>query len=195
MFTQTVVVHETKFAGVDWEEKVRERLRPRLAEADYDGMVVTELDEIAWLYNLRGEGASHNEGLYHSPTFDSLSLVSQQELILWLHLDQVTPEVREQLARPGCTSTCVELRDISHSMKDLTEWLSFHPEVSSLLVTKPSNYLSGASYAVYSALPTNVTRRVVRLILQQQTGVNTILIVIRIPFTFFLFFSCKTVNP
>ena len=153
-----IVVAGLEFAGVDWEDKVRERLRPRLAEAGYDGMVVTELDEVAWLYNLRGEGASHNEGLYHSPTFHSLSLVTQQELILWARLDKISPEVRSHLARPGCTDSCVELRDIEHSLKDLTEWLSFHPEISRLLLTKPSNYLSGASYAVYSALPDTVAK-------------------------------------
>ena len=151
-------MNSIEFAGVDWEEKVVERLRPRLAEDGYDGMMVTELDEIAWLYNLRGEGVSHNEGLYHTPTFHSLGLVTQQELILWLQLDKVSPEVREQLVRPDCVSTCVELRDISESMKDLTEWLSFHPEISRLLVTNPSNYLSGASYAVYSAIPASVSR-------------------------------------
>jgi len=113
---------------------------------------------IAWLYNLRGEGSSHNEGLYHSPTFDSLSLVTQSELILWVRLDKISPEVRTHLVRPDCSDTCVELRDIEESLKDLTEWLSLHPEISRLLLTKPSNYLSGASYAVYSALPDTVTK-------------------------------------
>ena len=65
-------MHDLEYAGVDWEEKVRDRLRPKLGEGKYDGMVVTELDEVAWLYNLRGEGSSHNEGLYHSPTFESM---------------------------------------------------------------------------------------------------------------------------
>ena len=153
-----IVVSGLQFAGEDWEDKVREKLRPHLAEAGYDGMMVTELDEVAWLYNLRGEGSSHNEGLYHSPTFDSLSLVTGSELILWVRLDKITPEVRSHLVRPDCGDTCVELRDIEHSLKDLTEWLSLHPEISQLLLTKPSNYLSGASYAVYSALPHNVTK-------------------------------------
>ena len=32
--------------------------------------------------NLRGEGSSHVEGLYHSPTFQSLSLVTAQVTLI-----------------------------------------------------------------------------------------------------------------
>ena len=45
-------------------------------------MLVSELDEVAWLFNLRGEGETHNEGLYHSPTFQSLSLVTGQVALI-----------------------------------------------------------------------------------------------------------------
>jgi Xaa-Pro aminopeptidase len=47
------VIQDLQFAGEDWEEKV-DRLRTNLVENKYFGMIVTELDEIAWLFNIRG---------------------------------------------------------------------------------------------------------------------------------------------
>ena len=49
---QAVVTHPLQWAGEDWEEKVA-RLR---LELDGAAMLVTEWDEVAWLFNLRGEG-------------------------------------------------------------------------------------------------------------------------------------------
>ena len=93
-----------EFAGEAWEDKIS-RVRENLLENKLFGMVVTELDEIAWLFNIRGEGeeyceenvrldqnipgSSHNEGLYHTPTFESMALVTPQEIILWVHPDKV----------------------------------------------------------------------------------------------------------
>ena len=55
-----VVVHNIEFAGESWGDKV-DRVRAALLEAGHGGMVVSELDEINWLLNIRGEGSSHNE--------------------------------------------------------------------------------------------------------------------------------------
>ena len=48
-----IVVHDLEYAGEDWESKI---FQLRGIFDDYSGMVVTELDEIAWLFNIRGEG-------------------------------------------------------------------------------------------------------------------------------------------
>ena len=39
--------------GLSWQEKV-DKLRTELMENQFDSMVITALDEIAWLFNLRG---------------------------------------------------------------------------------------------------------------------------------------------
>ena len=49
-----------EYAGETWRVKVA-RVREALLEAGHGGMVVSELDEINWLLNIRGEGSSHNE--------------------------------------------------------------------------------------------------------------------------------------
>ena len=48
-----VYVHNITFAGISWEKKVE--IIARLINAQSaQGLVVTELDEIAWLFNVRG---------------------------------------------------------------------------------------------------------------------------------------------
>ena len=49
------MIHPMDYAGEEWEDKI-DRVRENLVENNFFGMVVTELDEIAWLFNIRGEG-------------------------------------------------------------------------------------------------------------------------------------------
>ena len=74
-----------------------------------------------------------------------------QEAILWLHLDKVPQEVRAQLEAGG-----VELRELESSLEEVAAWVSRHPEAARLLLSAPSTYLSGATYALYSAVPDTI---------------------------------------
>ena len=62
---KNIVIHGLEFSGQQWTEKM-EKLRTTLMDSKYDGMVVSELDEVSWLLNLRGEGESHNEGRHNN---------------------------------------------------------------------------------------------------------------------------------
>jgi hypothetical protein len=55
-------------------------LRDDISQQGGVGMVVTELDQIAWLLNLRGKGDSLIESLMHSPTFQSMLLVHKEKV-------------------------------------------------------------------------------------------------------------------
>jgi len=116
---------------------------------------VTELDEIAWLFNIRGEGNSHNEGLYHTPTFESIALVTPQEIILWVHSDKVSEQLTSHLNRPQCqqSMTCVVIKNVDSKLQDISDWIHKQENLETLLITKPSNYLSGANYAIYQTIP------------------------------------------
>ena len=57
-----------EFAGEDWEEKIN-RVRENLVENKFFGMIVTELDEIAWLFNIRGEGRKTNKIIFSTVYF------------------------------------------------------------------------------------------------------------------------------
>lgn len=55
------------------------------------GTVVSALDEIAWLYNLRGSDIECN------PVFFSYSIITEHEAILYIDLDKLTDDVKEHL--------------------------------------------------------------------------------------------------
>ena len=48
-----IVKHSNFLIGLSWQEKI-DKLRTELMENQFDSMVITALDEIAWLFNLRG---------------------------------------------------------------------------------------------------------------------------------------------
>ena len=88
---QTLVVHPLEYAGKTWQEKVAD-LRSYLAAQNLKGMVVSEGDEVAWLFNMRGELMRESGNEYTSlyqfyPYFDSVALVESDEIRLWLRED------------------------------------------------------------------------------------------------------------
>ena len=52
------MVHPLEFAGLAWETKLSDLREKLLVDEEVDWMLVNEKDEIAWLFNLRGEGES-----------------------------------------------------------------------------------------------------------------------------------------
>ena len=87
---QTLVVHPLEYAGKTWQDKLAD-LRSYLAAQNLKGMVVSEGDEVAWLFNMRGELRGSNESrtsLYQFyPYFDSVALVESDDIRLWLRQD------------------------------------------------------------------------------------------------------------
>lgn len=50
----SVWVLEQKYTGKDWKQKIQD-VREKMADKKAEYLVVTALDEIAWLLNMRGE--------------------------------------------------------------------------------------------------------------------------------------------
>ena len=86
-----VEVQPIEYAGEEIEAKVA-RLRTALSEAGADAMVVTALDEVAWLTNLRGTDVHCN------PVFVAYAIVLPDALHLFLNFDKLTDEVKSYLA-------------------------------------------------------------------------------------------------
>jgi Xaa-Pro aminopeptidase len=57
---------DTKYSGESSEGKIR-RLREELTKKKVKAMVVNMLDEVAWLFNLRGADIDFNPGPYLEP--------------------------------------------------------------------------------------------------------------------------------
>jgi len=65
------------FLGQSWQDKIK-TVRAELSELGVDAVVVTALDEIAWLLNLRGSDISY------SPLFKSYVYLSLTQAILFV---------------------------------------------------------------------------------------------------------------
>ena len=101
------------------------------------GMIISEQDEIAWLFNLRGEGGSIQdtislEGSVLTSLFQCLALVTLDSIILWLHEEMVSDEIRSHLNQDNCAETnmCVVIKEFSNFIPDLTVWAADQTKVS-----------------------------------------------------------------
>lgn len=90
--TNEIHVHPLCFAGEPVHDKIK-RLREALLSMNCDAMLVTALDEIAWLLNLRGSD------IHCTPLFLAFCLVSKREVTLYVNRGKVTAEVAGYLEK------------------------------------------------------------------------------------------------
>jgi len=83
---EQVIVLPDKYAGKPFLEKLKE-LRKELDKKKAAGMVVSMLDEIAWLFNLRGSDIPYN------PVFFSYAAVTNDSATLYVDSEKLTDEV------------------------------------------------------------------------------------------------------
>lgn len=87
-------VHDLKYAGVDVATKLAS-LRKELGGAGATAIVITMLDEVAWLLNLRGGDVPH------SPVAYAYVVVELETAFLFVEESKVTPEVAAHLREAG----------------------------------------------------------------------------------------------
>lgn len=85
-----IVSHPVEFAGEDASSKLG-RLRARLGEIPATDFLVTALDEVAWLLNLRGNDVPM------SPVALAFCLVRQASVLLFVHQELVAQGLRGRL--------------------------------------------------------------------------------------------------
>ena len=88
--------------GESWQDKLH-RVREELANSGIDAMVVSALDEVAWLFNLRGEDFPT------VPMFYSYAIVTRNQTVIYIAPERQTMEVKTHLnttehIRPGQNS-------------------------------------------------------------------------------------------
>ncbi len=93
---EPVWVLEDKYAGRPAAEKIAE-LRQEMGKLHATVHILTTLDDIAWLFNIRGNDILHN------PVVLSYAAVTQKELFLFLNPRVVEGEVRSYLEGMGVT--------------------------------------------------------------------------------------------
>ncbi|KAI0341347.1 Creatinase/aminopeptidase [Trametopsis cervina] len=98
--TNEVFPLEIKFSGEPHTEKIK-KVQDELVKRKHKAVVVNMLDEVAWLFNLRGSDIDYN------PVFFAYAAVTQTSAILFINPAQVTDTVRAHLG------SAVEIRPYS----------------------------------------------------------------------------------
>ncbi|XP_027057232.1 xaa-Pro aminopeptidase 1-like [Pocillopora damicornis] len=78
------------FTGKTWQEKVK-HVRGTMKKRKADALVVTALDEIAWLFNLRGSDVTFN------PVFFAYAIITQDEVSLFIDDSKLNKAVSKHL--------------------------------------------------------------------------------------------------
>ncbi len=94
--TDKIWEQHISYAGSSREEKLSD-LREEIEAAGADAFLITVLDEIAWLLNLRGSDIAY------TPVFLSYLLVERERATLCVHRECVSAELEQRLLADGVT--------------------------------------------------------------------------------------------
>ncbi len=149
-----VFIHDIQYAGLSYGDKAA-IIRARMNDDNIDHVLITALDEIAWLFNLRGRDVDYN------PVFVSYAILSNSGATLYIDEDKVNDEIKSFLdsnninSRPY-DSIISELNNIPES--DRVK-LSSHQVCSSLYRAINGSIVKGESYIKVEKAIKNATEQ------------------------------------
>ncbi len=91
-----VYEHDIKFAGKSRVEKIEE-IRKEMKNQGVDHHLVTTLDDIAWIFNIRGRDVEFN------PVAVAFAIISLESTTLFVDHKKVLPELKTKLNSDGIT--------------------------------------------------------------------------------------------
>lgn len=131
-------VFDTKYSGKSAAEKLT-ALRAEMLKSNADYVVLSALDDIAWLYNVRGNDVAYN------PVVIAYSLVSRDKAVLFVDSIKITDETKKYLESQGV---------------EIAPYLSIYEVLKNISPAK-SVLIDGAklNQSLNDALPLHTTRR------------------------------------
>ena len=83
-----IFILEDKYTGKTYKEKVKE-IRVALKETGADYNIISSLDDIAWIYNFRGDDVQHN------PVALSFTVISEKKASLYIDKNKLNEEAKK----------------------------------------------------------------------------------------------------
>ncbi|NWW91682.1 XPP1 aminopeptidase, partial [Rhynochetos jubatus] len=138
-----LITLDLSYTGVSWRDKIV-ALRSKMAERKVLWFVVTALDEVAWLFNLRGSDVEYN------PVFFAYAVIGMNTIRLLIDGDRMMdPAVREHLQLDSTLEPEFKIQVMPYG-----SILSELQAVGAGLSPKEKVWLSDkASYALTEAIP------------------------------------------
>uniref|UniRef100_A0A665UGW3 X-prolyl aminopeptidase (aminopeptidase P) 2, membrane-bound n=1 Tax=Echeneis naucrates TaxID=173247 RepID=A0A665UGW3_ECHNA len=127
-------VSTVMFAESTWQDKVT-LIRSQLRDNPYQptALLLSALDETAWLFNLRGSDIPYN------PFFYSYTLLTMDTIWLFLHMERVTEELKVYLNASCNGSLCVQLKSYDSVLAEVKKYVA-QPKVKVWIGTEYTNY-------------------------------------------------------
>ncbi|KAM9232016.1 xaa-Pro aminopeptidase 1 isoform 3-T3 [Leptosomus discolor] len=138
-----LITLDLSYTGVSWRDKIV-ALRSKMAERKVLWFVVTALDEVAWLFNLRGSDVEYN------PVFFAYAVIGMNTIRLFIDGDRMMdPAVKEHLQLDSTLEPEFKIQVMPYG-----SILSELQAVCAGLSPKEKVWLSDkASYALTEAIP------------------------------------------
>lgn len=108
---EKIFIHDTKYCGKSTSEKLEE-VRAEMTTLEGENYVVTSLDDIAWLFNIRGNDIAYN------PVALAYALISDKKAVLYIGDEKVTNDDKRKLEEQG--ATLKTYNDIYEDIKNVT---------------------------------------------------------------------------
>ncbi|XP_059488779.1 xaa-Pro aminopeptidase 1-like isoform X2 [Neocloeon triangulifer] len=145
MPSMSMFVHSFEYTGETWQSKVK-RVRGALQAMGADALVVTALDEIAWLLNIRGRDAMY------LPVARAYVILFHQKIFMYVPGASVPESVSNHLRTFNCISDpfCVRIFEYDQFWKDLP---TFSQSWNKVLLPVQFSYNSGCSHRVVTQVP------------------------------------------
>ena len=109
---EKIFIHDTKYCGRCTSEKLQE-VRDEMKKLEGENYVIASLDDIAWLFNIRGNDIAYN------PVALAYALISDKKAVLYINEEKVTNDDKRTLEAQGVTLK--PYNDIYKDIKNVTE--------------------------------------------------------------------------
>ncbi len=106
-----IEIHEEKYSGESTANKLK-RVREKLDETGTDALVVTMLDSVAWLFNIRGSDVKYN------PVTISYSIITREEAILFVDQSHMSEAVQQAIKN---TADILDYEDFGPELQNLAK--------------------------------------------------------------------------
>jgi Xaa-Pro aminopeptidase len=127
-----IFLHDLKYSGKGPYEKLKE-LRSQMQKQDIEYQLLSSLDDIAWLFNIRGKD------IPYVPVVICFALITQPDAFLFIDKDKIPEKVSKQLKKD------------SVQLKPYDEVYSYLSEIE--FCKKISLQSSKTNYALFKAIP------------------------------------------
>jgi len=146
-----VFEHEVKYAGLSRAQKL-EAVREKMGQADY--YLISTLDDIAWLFNLRGSDVECN------PVFYSYAVVGKEDAYLFIEESKLPDDLKTALLQEGI---------FAKSYHHLESFLKELPAKKSISIDRTST-----SNQVYNAIRTEQIKQGENIVLSMKAIKNPV---------------------